>query len=103
MLFRSTKMATINIRVDENVKNQATALFESLGLDMTTALNIFLRQSINCGGIPFAIKKPRWVVSSEEDIYMKLKEAEDEIKNGEPTVDASGFMAGLKSKYEKLL
>lgn len=50
-------MATINIRVDENVKKQANQLFEELGLDMSTALNLFLRQAISYGGIPFEIKR----------------------------------------------
>lgn len=51
-------MTTINVRVDENVKKQASELFEELGLDMSTALNLFLRQAISYGGIPFEIRKP---------------------------------------------
>ena len=51
-------MTTINIRVDDKLKQEATELFEELGLDMSTALNLFLRQSIYHGGIPFEIKKP---------------------------------------------
>lgn len=37
------------------------------------------------------------------DLYRKLKVADDELQNGEPTVSAKDFMAGLKTKYEKLL
>lgn len=96
-------MTTINFRVDENVKNQATAIFEDLGLDMSTALNLFLRQAILYGGIPFAVKKPRWVFSSKEELHAKLQEAVNEIENGEPTTDAIDFMEELKEKYEKLL
>lgn len=92
-------MATINIRVDENVKNEATALFESLGLDMTTALNIFLRQSITYGGIPFPIKKPRWVVSSEEEIYAKLKEAEEELEKGATPITHEELWGKMRAKY----
>lgn len=51
-------MTTINIRVEESVKKQATELFEELGLDMSTAMNMFLRQAIRHGGIPFEIKRP---------------------------------------------
>lgn len=46
-------MTTICFEVDEELKKEATALFASLGLDMETALNIFLRQCIDCGDIPF--------------------------------------------------
>ncbi|MBQ7227054.1 MAG: type II toxin-antitoxin system RelB/DinJ family antitoxin [Clostridia bacterium] len=50
-------MTTINIRLDENVKKQATALFADLGLDMSTAINIFLRQAIMHDGLPFAVNR----------------------------------------------
>jgi DNA-damage-inducible protein J len=45
----------INIRVDSQIKNAAQEVFSSLGLDMTTAINIFLRQSILKNGIPFPL------------------------------------------------
>lgn len=51
-------MATtsMNIRIDKEVKHQAQKLFADLGLDMTTAVNLFLRQAIIHNGIPFALK-----------------------------------------------
>ena len=45
----------INIRVDSDVKNQAQDVFLALGLDMTSAINIFLRQAIRKNGIPFEL------------------------------------------------
>ena len=45
----------INIRVDNEIKKEAQDLFSSFGMDMTTAINIFLRQVIRLRGIPFAI------------------------------------------------
>ena len=47
--------ANINIRVDSDIKSEAQNVFLSLGLDMTTAINIFLRQVIQRRGIPFAV------------------------------------------------
>lgn len=49
-------MASINIRVDDEIKKQASNLFAELGLDMSTAVNVFLRQSINKNGLPFEVK-----------------------------------------------
>ena len=91
-------MTTINFRVDENLKNQANALFEDLGLDMTTALTLFLRQSVSHGGIPFAIQKPRWAVSSKEELVAKLNEAEKSLQKGE-TVSHDDFWNGMRVKY----
>lgn len=92
-------MATININVDENVKAQATELFKSFGLDMTTAMNLFLRQSIMYGGIPFEIKKPSWYVSSEREAAQKVKEAENEMRNGAKTSAHDEVWKNLGKKY----
>lgn len=45
----------INIRMDSDLKAQADALFGKLGMNLSTAFNIFVRQSIRDGGIPFEI------------------------------------------------
>lgn len=46
----------INIRTDSEVKAAAEQLFDELGLNLTTAVNMFLRQSIRTGGIPFEVR-----------------------------------------------
>ena len=46
----------LNIRTDKNVKEAAEAIFDELGLTMTSAVNIFLRQTIRENGIPFELK-----------------------------------------------
>lgn len=48
--------ANLNIRTDKEVKQAAEKLFEALGLNMTTAVNMFLRQAIRENGIPFELK-----------------------------------------------
>lgn len=45
----------INIRVDSDVKNRAGEIYSSLGFDMTSAINIFLRQVIRTNSIPFEL------------------------------------------------
>ncbi|MBS4031715.1 MAG: type II toxin-antitoxin system RelB/DinJ family antitoxin [Clostridiales bacterium] len=52
--------SNLNIRVDEELKRKAEAIFSELGLNMSTAMNIFLRYSVRYGGIPFdlRIEKP---------------------------------------------
>lgn len=47
--------SNMSIRIDSDVKAKAQALFSALGIDMTTAINIFLRQAIQHQGIPFSI------------------------------------------------
>ena len=51
-------MATtnLNIRIDKEIKEAAEKIYSSLGLNMTTAINMFLRASIRESGIPFDLK-----------------------------------------------
>ena len=48
-------MAQVNIRIEDNIKEKADVLFAELGLSMTSAFNIFIKQTIRQGGIPFEI------------------------------------------------
>ena len=47
--------SNISIRMDSDLKAQADALFNELGMNITTAFNIFVRQSLREGKIPFDI------------------------------------------------
>ena len=49
--------ATISFRTDPATKEEARSLFESLGMDLSTAINVFLRQSIRENGIPFKVSQ----------------------------------------------
>jgi addiction module antitoxin, relB/dinJ family len=46
----------MSIRLDSEVKEQAQQVFNHLGMDMTTAINIFLRQAIQYRGLPFDVR-----------------------------------------------
>ena len=51
----ATKVSNVSFRIDSDLMAQADALFSQLGMNMTTAFNIFLRQSVREGCIPFEI------------------------------------------------
>lgn len=50
-------MKNVTIRVDDELKKQADALFADLGMNMSIALNVFLRQAVREQKIPFSISK----------------------------------------------
>ncbi|MDR0522954.1 MAG: type II toxin-antitoxin system RelB/DinJ family antitoxin [Candidatus Methanoplasma sp.] len=62
------KSATINFRVDPNIKEDAEQLYSSFGLRMSDALNMFLYQSIMVGGLPFELRQPKFNAETEEAI-----------------------------------
>lgn len=72
--------ATISIRVNENVKEQAQELFKSWGLDLSTAVNMFLCQTITERRIPFIIGEGYEVPNAET--VAAIEELEDLKKKG---------------------
>jgi DNA-damage-inducible protein J len=63
----------VTIRMDSEIKKQAQAIFNDLGMDMTTAMNIFVRQVIREQAIPFRVQKNR---EQNRETLMALLEAE---------------------------
>lgn len=55
-------MATVptQIRIEEELKKQSVELFNQLGIDMSSAVNMFLKQAVLRGGIPFSIELPQY-------------------------------------------
>ena len=68
-----SKTANINLRIEPDVKAQADAVFSSLGISITDAINVFLHASIMEGGFPFQPKLPRY----NRETLMAMQEAKD--------------------------
>ena len=71
-------MATtnINVRVDTELKKSAENLFDDLGLNMTTAITMFLKSEVSNDGIPFEVKRK----APNKETKLALAESE-EMKN----------------------
>ncbi|GHT81424.1 DNA-damage-inducible protein J [Spirochaetia bacterium] len=70
----------INIRMDDGLKKQAEALFSDLGMNMTTAFNIFVRQAIRQRKIPFEISAeydPFYSESNMRALRQSIQEANE--------------------------
>ena len=59
-------MPTIQVRIDDQTKTASAELFSQLGITMSEAINLFLRQSIMRGGIPFTLTVPEKQESSTD-------------------------------------
>ena len=49
-------MTVLQVRVDDELKNQALAIYNAIGMDLSTAIRMFLKKSVMVGGIPFDTK-----------------------------------------------
>ena len=63
------------IRIEESTKKQAVELLEGLGLNLSDAVNIFLRQVILQKGIPFEIKYPEETLEFKPEVIEDMEEA----------------------------
>lgn len=76
----STSM--IQFRIDDELKAEATALYEKLGIDLSTAMRMFLKRSVSVNGIPFSMVLPQEDYSADKALeFMKELNASAE-KNG---------------------
>ena len=66
----------VQMRMDTALRDDANKLFESLGLDMSTAIKIFLKKCLSEGGIPFAVKNESAKYESQE-FFALQKQAEE--------------------------
>jgi DNA-damage-inducible protein J len=89
-------MATVptQIRIDETVKAQATSLFNDLGMDMSSAVNIFLRQCLLRGGLPFTVEVPNYSQKTLEAMAEAKRISRDE------TVTSYDNLADLKKALD---
>jgi DNA-damage-inducible protein J len=76
----STNTTNLNIRIDKELKQQAEVFFSELGLNMTTAINIFVRQSLRQGKIPFEISSDPFYSPSN---VKALKHSLEQLKKGQ--------------------
>jgi DNA-damage-inducible protein J len=70
---------TINIRMDEGLKKQAESLFAELGMTISTAFNVFVRQTVRQRKIPFEISAesdPFYGESNMQVLLRSIKEAD---------------------------
>jgi len=83
------KTASLNIRLDENIKKNAEAIYSHYGLSLAEAVTVFIHQSCNVGGLPFDLRPNRY--NSETIAAM----AEAEKISRDPSVKGYRNMAAI--------
>jgi DNA-damage-inducible protein J len=87
-------MPTIQFRTDESTKKQSVEIFQQLGITMSDAINMFLRQSILHGGLPFELKIPKY----NEVTRAALADMEHSKGKGLRGKDVRAALADLKAE-----
>ncbi len=91
------KSATLNLRVNPTLKQDAESVLERLGIPMSTAVDMFLNQIVLVGGIPFSVTLPNAPESidmtkmDEGQIHAKIQRGYESYKAGRTQNAAEAF------------
>ena len=88
-VITAPKTATFQMRINPEVKQCVEDVYARQGLTFTDAVNIFIQQSLNMGGLPF-------LVSPENEAYMKAKAMRrllDEVQQGWDSAEKEGWVS----------
>lgn len=80
------KTASFQMRINPEVKQRAEEIFARCGLTLTDAVNIFLQQSLNTGGLPFLVTQNSQQALHEQAVALLMAE----LKRGEDSVHSEG-------------
>lgn len=101
------KTATLNLRVNPTVKQNAEAILEKLGIPMSTAIDMFLNQIYLVGGIPFPVTLPKVQSNNidaskmnSDEIHLKLEKGYKDYVDGN-VKDAANVFAKFNKKHSK--
>lgn len=85
----------LNIRIDKELKSQADTLFSELGLSLSSAVNVFIRQAIRQGKIPFEIS----LNTPNAEMIVAIEETEKIIND--PTIKGYTDFDELKNELDR--
>ena len=100
------KTATLNFRVNPDLKNRVENILSGLGLSMSSAIDIYLNQISLTGGIPFPLKLPKVPSSvnadlmSDEELHNKLQKGYKEAIEGK-TIEAKKALNNISNKNKR--
>ena len=88
--------ATVNIRMDEELKKEAEVLFSDFGMNMTTAVTIFIKTTVRERRIPFEINSPDPFYS--EANMNRLRKSIAQIKSGNVVVKTMKELEAMENE-----
>lgn len=88
-----SEKVNVTLRMDKELKAEADELFKDLGLNLSTAITMFMKQSIREQKLPFTAKRNQL----NKETIKAIKEAEDENKLNGPFYDMKSLMESLNA------
>ena len=96
------KSANLYARIEPNVKSEAEAILSQLGIPASNAINMFYKQIILQGGLPFDVKLPACPIDvgnmTQEEFNAEIQKGFDGVKNGR-VKPATVVFSNIRKKY----
>ena len=97
------KTANLSIRIDPSLKESSEKILNELGMPMSNAISLFLKQVVIHNGIPFDVKLPKRIVNYDdlttEELDAEIQKGIDDYENGRYT-SLDEFQKEFKEKYK---
>ncbi len=87
----SPKTDSFRFRINPEVRKQVEEVYEKNGLSLTQAINIFIQQSLNTGGLPFQVSDDNAEFIKTKSMERLLKELEAGKNSGEVVAEADVY------------
>ena len=100
-IINTPKTATFQMRISPEVKSQAEKLFANCGMTLTDAINVFIQQSMNAGGLPFTVTQNSKEALRNQAIAQLMREIQagrDSVKSEGDWVSQEEMLARLRVK-----
>lgn len=78
------KTDSFRFRINPEIRAQAEQVYEKCGLSLTDAINVFIQQSLNAGGFPFAVSEDNAALLKKKALSRLMKDLEEGKRSGEP-------------------
>lgn len=92
-------MATtlVQVRIDDELKEQATAVYDALGIDLSTAVRMFLKRSVMVNGVPFDMTLPKCDYKAEIAVEALQRLSDSAMENGTSEITLEDINAEIAS------
>jgi addiction module RelB/DinJ family antitoxin len=100
-IMNAPKTATFQMRINPEVKSQVEQIFSNCGMTLTDAINVFLQQSMNVGGLPFVVTQNSKEALRSQAIAQLMSEIQagrDSVKSESDWVSEEEMLARFGSE-----
>ena len=93
--------STVQVRVDDDLKARATAIYDELGMDLSTAVRLFLKRSVMVNGVPFSMVLPKEHSAAKEAVKALFDSSSQAEEDGLSDMTLEEINAEIKAVRQK--